>query len=163
MVNKIKKNLKDLKILVLGLDNAGKSTIINTFINKKEITPPTFGFRIVNTMHFGYNLAIYDIGGQSIFKKHWCNYYEKTDGVIFVIDATDTRPYTAYLKELIDLNVPICIFYNKIDLIANDIDLVDIKHFKVFKTTGFDNKEIFKGFDWLIKKCKKEYPSSRVL
>lgn len=82
------KSSKDIKILVLGLDNAGKSTLIGTYLNNKTIEPPTFGYKILTKQHGDYSLNILDIGGQRILKKYWNNYFEGTDAIAFVVDCT---------------------------------------------------------------------------
>lgn len=50
---------------------------------------PTLGF-IIKTIDFrGYKLNIWDVGGQKTIRSYWRNYFEKTDALIWVVDATD--------------------------------------------------------------------------
>lgn len=50
---------------------------------------PTLGF-IIRTIDFkGYKLNIWDVGGQKTIRSYWRNYFEKTDALIWVVDATD--------------------------------------------------------------------------
>ena len=53
-----------MRILVLGLDNAGKTTILKALSNEDISTiTPTHGFNIKNLSHEGYKLNVWDVGG----------------------------------------------------------------------------------------------------
>ncbi|OQE23609.1 hypothetical protein PENSTE_c008G03240 [Penicillium steckii] len=81
---------KEMRILMLGLDNAGKTTIVKRIMNE-DVTSvsPTLGF-IIKTIDFeGYKLNIWDVGGQRTLRSYWKNYFEKTDTLVWVVDATD--------------------------------------------------------------------------
>ena len=60
----LKKEDKQVRILVLGLDNAGKTTILKALSNEdiSKITP-THGFNIKNLVHDGFKLNVWDVGG----------------------------------------------------------------------------------------------------
>lgn len=75
------------RILVLGLDNAGKTTILKK-LSDEDITSitPTQGFNIKSLKHDGFKLNVWDIGGQKAIRAYWRNYYEQTDAIIYVID-----------------------------------------------------------------------------
>ncbi|CRG89305.1 ADP-ribosylation factor-like protein 2 [Talaromyces islandicus] len=81
---------KEMRILMLGLDNAGKTTIVKQIMHEDVTTvSPTLGF-IIKTIDFqGYKLNIWDVGGQKTLRSYWRNYFEKTDALIWVVDATD--------------------------------------------------------------------------
>ncbi|CAI7584935.1 unnamed protein product [Penicillium pancosmium] len=50
---------------------------------------PTLGF-IIKTIEFmEYKLNIWDVGGQKTLRSYWKNYFEKTDTLVWVVDATD--------------------------------------------------------------------------
>jgi ADP-ribosylation factor-like protein 3 len=65
IIRKMKKQERELRILVLGLDNAGKTTILKALSNEDigQITP-THGFNIKNLQHEGFKLNVWDVGGQ---------------------------------------------------------------------------------------------------
>jgi ADP-ribosylation factor-like protein 2 len=101
-----KHRLKDrqLRLLFLGLDAAGKSTIVarllspNTTDSLIDISP-TLGFKISTIDFENYKLNICisvclqadlgDVGGQKTLRAYWKNYFEQTDGVVWVVDSTD--------------------------------------------------------------------------
>ena len=39
----------------------------------------------------GFNLNIWDVGGQKSLRSYWRNYFETTDGLIWVVDSADRR------------------------------------------------------------------------
>ena len=80
----------EMRIIILGLDNAGKTTIMKK-ISGEDITEisPTVGFNIQTLEYNGYLLNIWDVGGQKSIRPFWRNYFESTDGIIWVIDSVD--------------------------------------------------------------------------
>jgi ADP-ribosylation factor-like protein 3 len=88
----MRKTEKELKILVLGLDNAGKTTILKALSNESiaQITP-THGFNIKNLSHDGFKLNVWDVGGQKTLRTYWSNYFQGSDALVFVIDSADNK------------------------------------------------------------------------
>ena len=85
-----------------GLDNAGKTTILKALTGDDiHSISPTLGFNI-QTLTFPphYRLNVWDVGGQQTIRSYWRNYYEQTDGLIFVIDCTDGRRLDEVRTEL---------------------------------------------------------------
>ena len=70
--------------------------------NGEDITTisPTLGFNIKTLEHNGYNLNIWDVGGQKSLRSYWRNYFETTDGLIWVVDSADKRRLEDCKKEL---------------------------------------------------------------
>uniref|UniRef100_H3A466 ADP-ribosylation factor-like protein 6 n=1 Tax=Latimeria chalumnae TaxID=7897 RepID=H3A466_LATCH len=79
-----------LRTLQIGLDNAGKTTILKKF-NGEDIDTisPTLGFNIKTLEHRNFKLNIWDVGGQKSLRSYWRNYFESTDGLIWVVDSAD--------------------------------------------------------------------------
>ncbi len=75
-----------------GLDNAGKTTVVKKF-NGEDIAhiEPTLGFDIKTLEYNGFFLNIWDVGGQQTIRTYWRNYFESTDGLIWVVDSADRR------------------------------------------------------------------------
>ena len=64
LLRKLKKTEKEFRILVLGLDNAGKTTALKKLADEDIThTMPTQGFNIKSVLHEGFNLNVWDIGG----------------------------------------------------------------------------------------------------
>ncbi|KII68323.1 ADP-ribosylation factor-like protein 2 [Thelohanellus kitauei] len=90
IIKKRKLKEKSLRILILGLDSAGKTSIIKS-IKGESISDchPTIGFHIHTLEHMGYVVHYWDVGGQKNLRCFWRNYFEETDGIIWVVDASD--------------------------------------------------------------------------
>ncbi|EMP37601.1 ADP-ribosylation factor-like protein 3 [Chelonia mydas] len=71
---------QEVRILLLGLDNAGKTTLLKQLASEdiSHITP-TQGFNIKSVQSQGFKLNVWDIGGQRKIRPYWRNYFENTD------------------------------------------------------------------------------------
>uniref|UniRef100_A0A182TJC7 ADP-ribosylation factor-like protein 3 n=1 Tax=Anopheles melas TaxID=34690 RepID=A0A182TJC7_9DIPT len=117
---------KELRILLLGLDNAGKTTLLKQLASE-EVTQvtPTAGFNIKSVVSDGFKLNVWDIGGQSKIRPYWKNYFENTDVLIYVIDSSDKKRLEETGDELTELllddklkSVPLLVFANKQDVVG---------------------------------------------
>ncbi|CDW74764.1 UNKNOWN [Stylonychia lemnae] len=130
LLRSLKKNEKEARILVLGLDNAGKTTILKA-LSEEDISTimPTQGFNIKALVSSprhtqeGFKLNVWDIGGQKAIRPYWKNYYENTDGLVYVVDSSDDKRLAECSEELQSLlqeenlqKVPLLVFANKQDL-----------------------------------------------
>lgn len=88
---------QELRILLLGLDNAGKTTMLKQLSNEDatHITP-TQGFNIKSVQSLGFKLNVWDIGGQRNIRPYWKNYFENTDVLVYL-----EKKNTFYYKFLI--------------------------------------------------------------
>merc|ERR1712061_271147 len=125
ILKKMRKDEKEARILMLGLDNAGKTTILKK-LSEEDITHimPTQGFNIKSLVHEGFKLNVWDIGGQKTIRPYWSNYFESSDALVYVIDSSDARRLEESGGELRELlaedklaNIPLLVFANKQDLL----------------------------------------------
>ncbi|CAF1621946.1 unnamed protein product [Adineta ricciae] len=113
------------RILMLGLDGVGKTTILyRSKLNETIDTEPTNGFKIetINPCP-GMSFTVWDIGGQKKHRYLWHYYHPGMEGLIFVIDSTDRERIDEVREEFDNIltfpymvNVPILIIANKRDL-----------------------------------------------
>ncbi|MED6245533.1 ADP-ribosylation factor-like protein 5A [Ataeniobius toweri] len=94
-------NHQEHKVIIVGLDNAGKTTILYQFsMNEVVHTSPTIGSNVeeivVNNTHF----LMWDIGGQESLRSSWNTYYTNTEFVIVVVDSTDRERISVTKEEL---------------------------------------------------------------
>ena len=78
-----KKSEIDAKILILGLDNAGKTTILKQ-ISNEQITSvePTKGFNVKTLVQENFKLNMWDLGGQKEIREYWTYYFEGVQGIV---------------------------------------------------------------------------------
>ncbi len=81
-LSELRKPSRKLRILLLGLDNAGKTTILKVIAKEtqdKDQVEPTRGFNIKSVDSAGFRLDVWDIGGQRALRPYWKNYFDETD------------------------------------------------------------------------------------
>ncbi|KAI5185719.1 ADP-ribosylation factor-like protein 2 [Nematocida homosporus] len=148
LVKRILKQERRIKVIILGLDNAGKTTLLRAYLGE-EIShiSPTFGYQII-TKHVKIKgeeciLEILDMGGQSSIRAYWDTYYAGADGVIFVYDNGGSTDYMAVLEATVShptlANSSFICAANKSDLVGEELDkTVDVSVFPVEQAVGFD-------------------------
>merc|ERR1719386_173803 len=104
ILKKMKTDEKEARILMLGLDNAGKTTILKK-LSEEDISHimPTQGFNVKSIMQDGFKLNVWDIGGQNSIRPYWSNYFESCDVLGYVVDSSDRRRLEESAQELKDL------------------------------------------------------------
>lgn len=92
---------KQVRVLLLGLDSAGKTTILFQMSGKNpHQTVPTVGFNVETIKFENVELVVWDVAGQDKLRPFWRHYYRGTSGVIFVVDSVDERRLSLAKKEL---------------------------------------------------------------
>ena len=112
------------RIIMLGLDNAGKTTVLYKLkLGEVVTTIPTIGFNVESVQYKHINFTVWDVGGQTKIRPLWQHYFENSDAVIFVVDSQD-RGRLAEAKEELDgvlnddrlRNATLLVFNNKQDM-----------------------------------------------
>merc|ERR1711995_76193 len=81
---------KEMRILMVGLDAAGKTTILYKLkLGEIVTTIPTIGFNVETVEYKNISFTVWDVGGQDKIRPLWRHYYQNTQGVIFVVDSND--------------------------------------------------------------------------
>ena len=172
LLRKLKRSDNEARILVLGLDNSGKTTILKK-LSEEDISHimPTQGFNIKSLMHEGFKLNVWDIGGQKTIRPYWRNYYENTEALIYVVDAADRKRVDEAGFELAEIlgedklaTVPLLVFANKSDLmqaksaddIAEALSLFNIKDrpWQIQAYSAKDGTGLEEGLQWVVKQVK---------
>ncbi|CAI5790142.1 ADP-ribosylation factor-like [Podarcis lilfordi] len=115
----------EARILLLGLDAAGKTTLLYKLkLNETVTTIPTIGFNVetiqpINNVSF----TMWDVGGQDRIRVLWRHYHPNSDGLVFVVDSADCTRFEEAKSELEALletkdlqDVPVVLLANKQDL-----------------------------------------------
>src|SRR5574343_1503007 len=91
----------EIRILILGLDNAGKTTLLNKLqLSAVTETVPTIGFNLETVTYNNLQLQVWDLGGQGTLRPYWRCYYPNTNAVIYVIDSADCDRMEMAKKEM---------------------------------------------------------------
>jgi ADP-ribosylation factor-like protein 3 len=99
---------REARLLILGLDNSGKTTILRKLSNEDiSIVMPTQGFNVKSLSHASLKFNVWDVGGEMIYsfcpyiaayssyfvhtigqkaiRPYWRNYYDSTDALVYCI------------------------------------------------------------------------------
>ena len=105
-MNAAKPAPKEACILILGLDNSGKSSIVKRLCDEdmSQITP-TQGFNIksIASADQGFKFNVWDLGGQRSIRPYWRHYFEKAEALVYVIDSADKPRMEESASELDEL------------------------------------------------------------
>merc|ERR1719174_3024955 len=104
LLRNLKKDDQEMRLLMLGLDNSGKTTALKQLAGEDINTiTPTQGFNIKSVQTEGIKLNMWDIGGQKHIRPYWKNYYPNTDAVVYIVDSADKRRTDEAAEELTGL------------------------------------------------------------
>lgn len=104
VIHKARRNEREIRLLLVGLDNAGKTTVVKRICGEDITTvSPTLGFEIRTVEFEGFRLSIWDVGGQRSLRAYWRNYFESTDVLVWVVDSADARRLQDCAQELANL------------------------------------------------------------
>eukprot|EP01006_Ploeotia_vitrea_P048266 TRINITY_DN67212_c2_g1_i1.p1 TRINITY_DN67212_c2_g1~~TRINITY_DN67212_c2_g1_i1.p1 ORF type:complete len:187 (-),score=16.74 TRINITY_DN67212_c2_g1_i1:127-687(-) len=165
---------KRARILMLGLDASGKTTILYKLkLNENVVTIPTIGFNVEEVAHKNIKFQCWDVGGQDKLRPLWRHYFENTDGLIFVVDSNDRarlQQAKAELHKILEddslCRASVVVFANKQDL-PHALPVSDISNaLSLSKAPGFHGEwyiqgsvastgeGLTEGLDWLAQSLK---------
>merc|ERR1712217_195623 len=158
---------KDVRILMVGLDAAGKTTILYKLkLGEVVTTIPTIGFNVETVEYKNISFTVWDVGGQDKIRPLWRHYYQGTQGLIFVVDSNDRDRAEDAREELNKMlnedemrDAVLLVFANKQDLpnampaaeVTEKLGLHNMRNRQWFiqsacATTG---DGLYEGLDWL--------------
>lgn len=151
----MKEKEKEVRVLILGLDNAGKTTILRKFCGDPiDAVEPTLGFNIKTLEHKGYQLNVWDVGGQKTIRAYWRNYFERTDGLIWVVDSADRARLEMCRDELGALLEQEKLAGASLLILANKQDVKGaLGADEIAATLGLREESSFKNRHWSIRGC----------
>jgi len=180
VISKVFKNLfgkKDVRILMVGLDAAGKTTILYKMkLGEIVTTIPTIGFNVETVEYKNIKFTMWDVGGQDKLRPLWRHYFQNTNGVIFVVDSNDKERAAQARDELQKMlsedelrDAVLLVFANKQDL-PNAMSTAEVtdklglhalrqRNWFIQGTCATSGEGLYEGLDWLsanIKKSQKD-------
>jgi ADP-ribosylation factor-like protein 1 len=159
---------KEVRVLILGLDNAGKTTILYKLqMGEVVTTVPTIGFNVETVQYKGLRFQVWDLGGQTTIRPYWRCYYQNTNAIIYVVDSADPDRMGISKQELVTMleeeelkDAVLMVFANKQDLptaVAADaiaeklgLSLLKDRQWAIFKTSAIKGDGLYEGLDWLV-------------
>ncbi|ODV90606.1 hypothetical protein CANCADRAFT_26286 [Tortispora caseinolytica NRRL Y-17796] len=179
VIRKTKRKQKEVRVLILGLDNAGKSTILAYYMHEDTThVSPTFGFTIKHLHHAGLNLNVWDIGGQRSLRPFWRNYFEKSECLIWVVDMQMPERFKECYTALIDvlqedrlLGSILLILLNKVDTVPEErrqqlikqaeslfspqnIQALAVSDYMILPVSACTGENLDTALDWLTQTVK---------
>mmetsp|Transcript_31147 Transcript_31147/g.54756 ORF Transcript_31147/g.54756 Transcript_31147/m.54756 type:complete len:184 (-) Transcript_31147:174-725(-) len=165
--SKIFASSKKYKICMLGLDNAGKTTILfKLHLGEVVETQPTIGSNVEEIKVNNLRFVCWDLGGQTTLRKNWADYFTNTSAVIMVVDSCDRKRIDEVKKEFYKVlgdpnlkNACFLVLANKQDCenkmeaaeIAQKLDLLALKthSWHIQATCALTGAGLSEGMDWI--------------
>lgn len=153
--------------MILGLDGAGKTTILYKLqVGEVVTTIPTIGFNVETVQYKNLKFQVWDLGGQTSIRPYWRCYYSNTDAIIYVVDSMDRERMGISKQELFSMleedelkKAVLVIFANKQDIegamtpseVANALGLTSITthKYQIFKTSAIKGTGLEEAMEWL--------------
>lgn len=154
-------------ILILGLDNSGKTTLCKRlpfyeiYRNTLPKTEPTIGFTFSSCKYLSKHIIAHDVSSNLELRKQWINFVDSCSSLLYLIDISDEKRFeesVATLKFLVcnpkfNTMIPIIIVMNKIDLVESKIGLERMEIIKKLLKDNF-NEITLAGFQFEVISCK---------
>eukprot|EP00741_Cyanophora_paradoxa_P010662 tig00020537_g10305.t1 len=167
---------RDYRILLVGLDNAGKTTVLYKLkLGELVQSIPTIGFNVEQISYKNVELTCWDVGGQDKIRPLWKHYFNGSHAVIFVVDSADrdrmdeARDELSYLFNADELRDSVFLIYaNKQDLpgaltaseVTDRLALPRHKRWFVQSACAASGAGLYEGLDW-VASALKDAPSSK--
>ncbi|KAH3764130.1 ADP-ribosylation factor 1 [Pelomyxa schiedti] len=166
---------REMRMLMVGLDAAGKTTILYKLkLGEVVTTIPTIGFNVETVEYKNINFTVWDVGGQDKIRPLWRHYFQNTEGLLFVVDSNDrerideARDVLQRMMAEEELRDAILIvFANKQDLpnampvseLSNKLGLQSMKSHKWFiqSTCATSGDGLYEGLEWLSHTLKSSH------
>ncbi|XP_032203956.1 ADP-ribosylation factor 3 isoform X1 [Mustela erminea] len=163
---------KEMRILMVGLDAAGKTTILYKLkLGEIVTTIPTIGFNVETVEYKNISFTVWDVGGQDKIRPLWRHYFQNTQGLIFVVDSNDRERVNEAREELMRMlaedelrDAVLLVFANKQDLpnamnaaeITDKLGLHSLRHrnWYIQATCATSGDGLYEGLDWLANQLK---------
>lgn len=162
-----------MRILMVGLDAAGKTTILYKLkLGEIVTTIPTIGFNVETVEYKNISFTVWDVGGQDKIRPLWRHYFQNTQGLIFVVDSNDRERVEEARDELSKMlqedelrDACLLIFSNKQDLpnamstaeISEKLGLNSLRSrtWYIQATCAVQGQGLYEGLDWLSNELSK--------
>ncbi|CAM4731410.1 unnamed protein product [Leuciscus chuanchicus] len=164
---------KQIRLLMVGLDAAGKTTVLYKLkLGEVVTTIPTIGFNVETVDYNNISFTVWDVGGQTKIRGLWKYYYQYTEGLIFVVDSSDHDRIETAAEELKMMleedemrDAVLLVLANKQDLpkamtVSELTDRLGLhtlrgRQWFVQATCAVQGSGLYEGLDWLSDQLSK--------
>ncbi|CAM4731416.1 unnamed protein product [Leuciscus chuanchicus] len=164
---------KEMRLLMVGLDAAGKTTVLYKLkLGEVVTTIPTLGFNVETVEYKNISFTVWDVGGQDVIRRLWRHYYQNTKGLIFVVDTSDPERIETAAEELKMMleedemrDAVLLVLANKQDLpkamtVSELTDRLGLhtlrgRQWFVQATCAVQGSGLYEGLDWLSDQLSK--------
>ncbi|XP_042863809.1 ADP-ribosylation factor-like [Penaeus japonicus] len=163
---------KSCRILMVGLDAAGKTTVLYKLkLGEVVSTIPTIGFNVETVEYKNISFTVWDVGGQAKLRPLWRHYYQNTTAIIYVVDSSDQERIKEAREELEAVleseevaGVPLLVMANKQDLpgalsvpqVSEGLNLQQqSRPWYVQPTCAITSEGVYEALDWLAREVSK--------
>ncbi|KAK1331258.1 hypothetical protein QTO34_009209 [Cnephaeus nilssonii] len=165
---------KEVRILMLGLDGVGKTTMLYKLkLGRTVATIPTIGFNVETVEYNNISLTIWDVNSHCKHRPMWRHYFKDTNGLIFVVDSNDRERISEAQEELTRLlmdyeliDAVLLVFANKQD-VPNAMNTAEItdklglqslcqRNWHIQATCATSGDGLYEGLDWLSDQLKNQ-------
>lgn len=162
----------ECKIVIVGLNNAGKTTILyKLHLGQVVLTQPTIGSNVEEVKHENVTFTAWDVGGQENLRASWATYFEDTDAIVFVVDSNDQENMVLAKMELFNVvlhedlkNACVLVLANKQDItgsrnsgeIAADLALHNIRthEWHIQGCCALTGEGLHDGVEWIATRVR---------
>lgn len=117
------------KIVIVGLNNAGKTTILyQLHLGQVVFTQPTIGSNVEEVKHDKITFQAWDLGGQETLRANWSTYFQEADAIVFVVDSNDTENLVLAKMELFNVVLQEDLKYACLLVLANKQDIIGARN-----------------------------------
>ncbi|XP_006892631.1 PREDICTED: ADP-ribosylation factor 1-like isoform X2 [Elephantulus edwardii] len=146
---------KEMRILMVGLNAAGKTTILYKLkLGEIVTTIPTIGFNVETVEYKNISFTVWDIGGQDKIRPLWHHYFQNTQGLIFVVDSNDREHVNEAREELMRM-----LAEDELrDSITDKLGLHSLRHrnWYIQATCATSGDGLYEGLDWLSNQLRNQ-------
>ena len=162
--------------LILGLDNAGKTTLLESIkqtfsksedkkVRKIAAPKPTVGLNIGRVETDGVKMVFWDLGGQETLRPIWPKYFKEANAMVFVVDGTAEDRFAEARAELEAAlhhteiqGIPVAVCCNKCDIpevvpseaLAMDAIISNVPTFSMCRISAKNGEGVKELVEWLV-------------
>ncbi|CAD6188310.1 unnamed protein product [Caenorhabditis auriculariae] len=162
---------KQVSIIVVGLDNSGKTTVLNALRTPDTRTSqivPTVGYTVTNFTTGNLSFNAFDMAGQGRYRSMWESYYANSQAIVFVVDSSDRLRISLARDELwmimdhkdvVHRPIPILVLANKMDdadamssaeiSVSLGLEVIRGHHWTIQATCALNGAGLDKAMQWL--------------